>query len=92
LDNEYNDNVSVLTSMTQDELVALLVQARKQLSSAPIGSQVASGSDIPPGRGPVAMQSQTNVGGQESTLANGVYSGAKGNNVGENASNGPGGK
>ncbi len=92
LDNEDGDNVSVLTSKTQDELVALLVQARKQLSSTPIGSWVASGSNTLPGIGPVAMQPQINVGGQEPTLANSVHSGTKGNNVGGIASNGPGGK
>jgi hypothetical protein len=81
LDNKDNDDVSVLTSKTQDELVALLVQARRQLSSTPIGSRVASGSDTLPGIGPVAMQPQINVGGQEPTLANGVRSGTKGNNV-----------
>jgi hypothetical protein len=37
LDNKDNNDVSVLTSKTQDELVALLVQARRQLSSAPPG-------------------------------------------------------
>ncbi len=92
MDNDDDDDVSVLTSKTQDELVALLVQARKQLSGASIGSQVASGSNLPPGSGPVAMQSQTNVGRQEFILANIASSGAKGNNVGGNASNGLGGK
>ncbi len=92
LDNEDNNDMSILTSKTQDKLVALLVQARRQLSSAPVGSRVASGSDTLPGIGPVAMQPQINVGGQESTLANGVCSGTEGNNVGGIASNGPGGK
>jgi hypothetical protein len=92
LDNDNDDDVSVLTSKTQDELVALLVQARRQLSSASIGSRVAPGSNLPPGSSPVAMQSQINVGGQESILANSASSGTKGNNVGGNASNGPGGK
>jgi hypothetical protein len=92
LDNEDNNDVSVLTSKTQDELVALLVQARRQLSSAPVGSRVASGSDTLPGIGPVAMQPQIKVGGQEPTLANNVRSGTKGNNVGGIASNRPGSK
>jgi hypothetical protein len=92
LDNKDDDNASVLTSKTQDELVALLVQARKQLSSAPVGSRVVFGSDTLPGIDPVAMQPQINVGGQEPTLANGVRSGTKGNNVGGIASNGPGSK
>ncbi len=51
LDNKDNDNVSVLTSKTQDKLVALLVQARRQLSSAPIGNRVASDSNTLPGIG-----------------------------------------
>jgi hypothetical protein len=92
LDNGNDDDASVLTSKTQDELVALLVQARKQLSGASVGSWVASGSNLPPGSGPVAMQSQTNVGGQESILANSTSSGTKGNNVGGFASSRPGGK
>jgi hypothetical protein len=91
LDNDDDDDVSVLTSKTQDELVALLVQARKQLSGASIGSRVASGSDLPSGSSQVAMQSQNNMGEQESILANSASSGTEGNNIGGNASNGPGG-
>ncbi len=71
LDNKDNDDMNILTSKTQDKLVALLVQARRQLSSAPIGSR-ASSSDTLPGINPVAMQPQINIGGQEPTLANGV--------------------
>ncbi len=92
LDNKDNNDVSVLTSKTQDKLVALLVQARRQLSSTPIGSRVASGSETLPGISPVAMQPQINIGGQEPTLAKGVRSGTEGNNVGGIASNEPGGK
>jgi hypothetical protein len=84
--------VSVLTTKTQDELVALLVQARKQLSSAPVGSRVTSGSDPTPGNGPAAMLSQTNADGQESVLAISAPSGTDGNNVGGNAGSRPGGK
>jgi hypothetical protein len=47
LDNNNDDDVSVLTSKTQDKLVALLVQARKQLSGASASSRVAFGSDLP---------------------------------------------
>ncbi len=92
MDNDDDNGMSVLTSKTQDELVALLVQARKQLSGATVGSRVASGSDLPPGSGPAAMPSQTNVGGQESILANSAPSGTDGNDVGRNASSRPGGK
>jgi hypothetical protein len=52
LDNEEDDDVSILTSKTQDELVALLVQARKQLSGTSVGSRVASGSTPPPWKQP----------------------------------------
>jgi hypothetical protein len=92
LNNDDDDNVSSLTSKTQDKLVALLVQARRQLSSAPIGSRVASGSDTLPGIDLVVMQPQINIGGQEPTLANGVRSGTEVNNVGGIASNRLGGK
>jgi hypothetical protein len=90
LDNK--DNVSVLTTKTQDEIVALLVKARKQLSGASVGSRVASGSDLPTGSGPAATLSQTNAGGQESILANSAPSGTDGNDVGGNASSEPSGK
>jgi hypothetical protein len=92
LDNNDDDDVSVLTTKTQDELVALLVQARKQLSNAPVGSRVASGSDATPGSGPDAVLSQTNADGQESILAVNAPTGTDGNNVGGNAGGGPGGK
>ena len=84
--------MSVLTTKTQDELVALLVQARKQLSNAPVGSRVASGSDASPGSGPAAMPSQTDADGQESILAVSALSGTDDNDVGGNAGGGPGGK
>jgi hypothetical protein len=48
LDDKDDNDVSVLTTKTQDKLVALLVQTRKQLSGATVGSRVASGSDPPP--------------------------------------------
>jgi hypothetical protein len=92
LDNNNDNDVSVLTSKTQDELVALLVQARNQLSGATVGSRTASGFNLPPGSGPAAVLSQTNAGGQESILANSTPSGTNGNDVGGNASNRTGGK
>jgi hypothetical protein len=92
LDNKDEDDVSILTTKTQDELVALLVQARKQICSATIGSQVASGSDIPPRSGPAATHSQTNAGGQKSTSANSASPGTGSNGVGGDARNGPGSK
>jgi hypothetical protein len=48
LDDKDDNDVSLLTTKTQDKLVALLVQTRKQLSGATVGSRVASGSDPPP--------------------------------------------
>jgi hypothetical protein len=51
-DDKDDNDVSVLTTKTQDELVALLVQTRKQLSGATVGSRVASGSDPPPRKRP----------------------------------------
>ncbi len=92
LDNKDEDDVSILTTKTQDELVALLVQARKQIGNATNGSRVASGSDLPPGSGPAATLSQTNTGGQESTLANSASSGTNGNGIGGDARSGLGGK
>jgi hypothetical protein len=92
LDNDNEDNVSVLTTKTQDKLVSLLVKARKQLSGASVGSRVASGSNLPPGSGPAALLSQTNAGGQESILANSAPSGTDGNDFGGNAGSGPSGK
>jgi hypothetical protein len=92
LDNKDEDDVSILTTKTQDELVALLVQARKQICSATIGSWVASGSDLPPRSSPAATHSQTNAGGQMSTSANSASPGTGSNGVGRDARSGPGGK
>jgi hypothetical protein len=57
LDNDDDNDMSVLTSKTQDKLVALLVQARKQLSGATVGSRVAFSSNLPHESGPAAMLS-----------------------------------
>ncbi len=92
LDDKDDNNVSVLTTKTQDELVALLVQTRKQLSGATVGSRAASGSDPPPGSGLAAMLSQTNAGGQESTFANSASAGTGSGGVSGGACSRPGGK
>ncbi len=92
LDNKDEDDMSVLTTKTQDKLVALLLQARKQICNAPIGSRVASGSNLPPRSGLAATLSQTNAGGQKSTLANSASPGTGGNGVGGDARSRPGGK
>jgi hypothetical protein len=58
--NNIEDDVSVLTTKTQDELVALLVKARRQIHMF-TSSQVASGSGIPSGSGPVATPPPSDV-------------------------------
>jgi hypothetical protein len=83
--------MSVLTTKTQDELVALFVKARRQIH-VPIGSRVASGSGIPPGSGPVATPSLSNVGCQQTAPTNGAASGVSGAAIKGEASNGPSGK
>ncbi len=92
LDDKDEDDVSVLTTKTQDELVALLWQARKQIFSATVGNQVASGSNLSPGSGPAAMHSQTNAGGQKFTSANSASPGTGSNSVDGDVSSGLGGK
>ncbi len=91
LDNDAEDNVSVLTTKTQEELVALLVKARRQIHM-PTGSRVASGSGNPPGGGPVAMPSHPDEGRQQTTPTNGADNNAGGVHVNKSTSNGPGGK
>jgi hypothetical protein len=91
--NDKDDNdVNILTTKTQDKLVAILVQTRKQLSNATVGSRVASGSNPPPGCGLAAMLSQTDAGGQESTFANSASAGTGGGGIGGEACSRPGGK
>ncbi len=92
LDDKDEDDVSVLTTKTQDKLVALLVQARKQICNATVGSRVASGFDLPPGSSPAAMHSQTNAGGQKSTSANSASPGTGSNGIGGDTRSQPGGK
>jgi hypothetical protein len=91
LDDNAEDNVSVLTTKTQEELVALLVKARQQIH-APTSSQVASGSVNPPGGGPVATPSCSDEGHQQTAPTNGADSNAGGAHVNESASNRLGGK
>jgi hypothetical protein len=92
LDNTNKDDASGLTSKTKDELVALLVQARREFNKASVGRRVASGSNLPLGSGPAAMPSQPSTDGQESLPANSAISGTGGNCVDGNASSGSGGK
>jgi hypothetical protein len=91
LDDDAEDNVSVLTTKTQEELVALLVKARGQIH-APTGSRVASGSGDPPGGGPNATPSRPDKGRQQTAPTNGADSNARGAHVDVSVSNGLGGK
>jgi hypothetical protein len=54
------DDVSLLTTKTQEELFALLVKAKRQIHTS-TGSHVASGSGIPSGSGPVATPPPSNA-------------------------------
>ncbi len=91
LDNDVEDDVSVLTTKTQDELVALLVKARRQIHASTC-SRVASGSGIPPGSGLVATPSPSDAGCQQTAPTNDAASGVSGAAVDGEASNGPSGK
>jgi hypothetical protein len=91
LDDDAEDDVSVLTTKMQEELIALLVKARRQIH-VPTGSRVASGSGDPPGGSPVAMPSRPNKGRQQTAPTNGADSNAGGAHIDGSASNGLGGK
>ena len=69
-DDADDDNISVLTSKTQDKLAALLVQARK-LNRTPVGTRVASGTDPTPASGPATIPSHSDAGRQESLSIDG---------------------
>ncbi len=77
LDNDADDDISVLTTKMQDELVALLVKARRQIHAS-TGSQVASGSGIPSGSSLVAMPSPPNASRQQTAPTNNAISGING--------------
>ena len=61
LDNDAEDDVSVLTTKTQDEMVVLLVKARRQLHTS-TSCWVASGCGSTPVSIPVVMSSPSVVG------------------------------
>jgi hypothetical protein len=92
LDNTNEDVASGLTSKTKDELVALLVQARREFNEASVGRQVASGSNLSLVSGPAVMPYQPSTDGQEFLPANSAISGTGSNRADGNASSGPGGK
>ncbi len=77
LDNNVEIVVSMLTTKTQDELVALMVMARRQIYPS-TGSWVASGSGILSGSGPVVTPSPSNAGCQQAAPTNGATSGVSG--------------
>jgi hypothetical protein len=91
LDNNVEDDVSLLTTKTQGELVAILVKTRKQIHAS-TGSWVVSGSGIPPGIGPVATLSPSNVSCQQTAPTNSAASGISGAAINREESNGPSGK
>jgi hypothetical protein len=91
LDNNTEDDVSMLTTKMQDELVALLVKARRQIHAS-TGSRVVSGSGIPSGSSPVATPPPSNAGCQQTALTNGAASGVSSVAIDGEVSNGPNGK
>jgi hypothetical protein len=91
LDNYAEDDVSAMTTKMQDELVALLVKARRQIHAS-TGSWVASGSGIFSGGSPVATSPPSDVGCQQTALTNGTASGVSGVAVDREVSNWPSGK
>jgi hypothetical protein len=86
LDNATEDDVSVLTTKTQEELVALLVKARRQIHAS-TGSWAASGSSIPSGSGPAATPPPSNAGCQQTAPTNNAISGVSGVAVNGEVSN-----
>jgi hypothetical protein len=91
LDNDVEDDVRVLTTKTQNELVALLVKARR-LIRASTGRRVASNSGILAGSSLVATPSPSDAGCQQTAPTNGTASGVSGAAADGEASNGPSGK
>ena len=91
-DDNKEDDVSVLTTKTQDELVALLVKARRAHQVANAGLRAASGSGHLPGNGLVATPPHPNAGGQKTCPTSNAHDGNAGVAVGTEVSSGPGGK
>ncbi len=92
LDDNEEDDVSALTTKTQEELVALLVKARRAHQVNNAGLRAASGSGNLPRSGLVAMPPYTDAGGQKTCLTSDAHDGGAGVVVGTEVSNGPGGK
>jgi hypothetical protein len=85
------DYESLLTLKTQEELVALLVRARRQIHAS-TGSWDASSSGIPSGSGPVAMLPPSSAGCQQTSLTNDPANGISGVTIDRAVSNRPRGK
>jgi hypothetical protein len=92
LDDNEEDDASVLTTKTQDELVALLVKARRAHQVANAGLRAASGSGHLPGNGLVATPPHPDAGGQKTCPTSNAHDGDAGVAVGTEVSSGPGGK
>ncbi len=91
LDNDTENDVSVLATKTQEELVELLVKARKQNPSN-TGSRVASDASTSIGASPVAMLSPTNTEKQQSAPTSDSAQGTSSGTIRGNARNGPNSK
>jgi hypothetical protein len=92
LDNEEEDDISVLTTKTQDKLVALLVKARRAHQVATAGLQAASGSGHLPGSSLVAMPPHPYAGGQKTCPTSNAHNGNTGAAISTEVQSGPGGK
>ncbi len=92
LDNDEDNNVSVLTTKTQDKLVALLVKARRAHQVATVGLRAASGSSHLPGSSLVATPPHPNTGGQKTWPTSNAHDGNAGVAVGMEVRSRPGSK
>jgi hypothetical protein len=92
LDDNKEDDVSVLTTKTQDELVALLVKARRVHQVNNAGLRAASGSGHLPRSSLVATPPHPDAGGQKTCPTSDAHDGDAGVAVGTEVRSGPGGK
>ncbi len=92
LDDNKEDDLSILTTKTQDELVALLVKARRAHQVATAGLWAASGSSHLPSSDLVATPPHPDAGGQKTCPTSNAHNGNAGVAVGTEVSSGPGGK
>ena len=92
LDDNENDDISVLTTKMQDKLVALLMKARRAHQVATAGLRAASGSGHLPGSSLVAMPPHLDAGGQKTCPTSNAHDGDAGVAVGMEVRSGLGGK